>query len=656
MGTNRSDHFNLDVTYVQSIDEDDAGEKFESKHRVGSNIRMRKHQIALARACLLHEKNQYFDITTLNVINITDMATTIGVIGDKVGAGKSYVVLAIVLDDHDNFTTINSSSMSMNRVSMTSKDIFIDVDINVIVIPHNIIGQWKEYILQFLGENTDLTPYVFHSIRQYNTLSNMFVNATQRPRDGATTDLEKHKLYLVTSTMYNIFSEMVLSNGFRVKRLIFDEADNIKIPSAKETPARFSWFVTASYGNLLYPRGYCVWDEHRTQYVSHASGICHSGFIKKVFADLFDKVHIAFAKSLILRNSDDYVNESFAVPLLNNLIIRCQSPTSVNLLNGIVQRNIINCLNAGDVQTAIEYIDPTQRKSENNIVKILVQSFKTKIANYEVQVHAVESMTFSDPSERVVKVEKIQDKIRELNAKVTCIHERVSGRNTCPICYDRVQNKSVLRCCSNTFCFECIQKWITISSPNKYCPMCKASIGAHDVYVVQDQYSDDSDNACLNTYGMVDQSFGGVDVSFLKENNNKFDNLMLILHRLMEQDDKKKILIFCAYDNTFNTITGMLTTARMRYGVLKGNSRVINRALIDYTDGNFNILLVNPINYGCGMNLEITTDVVMFHKFESESEKQVIGRAHRYGRNNSLNVWYLLHQNELVGSPTNIAY
>jgi SNF2 family DNA or RNA helicase len=178
--------------------------------------------------------------------------------------------------------------------------------------------------------------------------------------------------------------------------------------------------------------------------------------------------------------------------------------------------------------------------------------------------------------------------------------------------------------------------------------MCKAPVGTHDVYVVQGSIEDvdDEDDKFGDEYDVVNQSFGGVDVSFLREDNNKFDNLLLILNRLMDQGGKK-VLVFCAYDNTFSTIAGMLINSGIRYGVLKGNSRVINKALHDYTEGNFNILLVNPTNYGSGMNLEITTDVVMFHKFESESEKQVIGRAHRYGRNSSLNVWYLLHQNEL---------
>jgi hypothetical protein len=37
----------------------------------------------------------------------------------------------------------------------------------------------------------------------------------------------------------------------------------------------------------------------------------------------------------------------------------------------------------------------------------------------------------------------------------------------------------------------------------------------------------------------------------------------------------------------------------------------------------------------------------MFHKFDAEIEKQVIGRAQRCGRTTTLNIHYLLNENEI---------
>lgn len=56
--------------------------------------------------------------------------------------------------------------------------------------------------------------------------------------------------------------------------------------------------------------------------------------------------------------------------------------------------------------------------------------------------------------------------------------------------------------------------------------------------------------------------------------------------------------------------------------------------------------MLNAEFFGAGMNLQMTTDLVMFHRFKPEMEEQIVGRAQRLGRKESLNVYYLLHDNE----------
>ena len=51
-------------------------------------------------------------------------------------------------------------------------------------------------------------------------------------------------------------------------------------------------------------------------------------------------------------------------------------------------------------------------------------------------------------------------------------------------------------------------------------------------------------------------------------------------------------------------------------------------------------------NYGSGLNLENSTDLIIMHKMKPEYEEQVIGRAQRPGRKGVLNVWKILYENE----------
>ena len=55
---------------------------------------------------------------------------------------------------------------------------------------------------------------------------------------------------------------------------------------------------------------------------------------------------------------------------------------------------------------------------------------------------------------------------------------------------------------------------------------------------------------------------------------------------------------------------------------------------------------MNAKNFGAGMNLQCATDIIMYHRFSKEMEEQIIGRGQRLGREGTLNVYYLIHDNE----------
>jgi ERCC4-related helicase len=70
----------------------------------------------------------------------------------------------------------------------------------------------------------------------------------------------------------------------------------------------------------------------------------------------------------------------------------------------------------------------------------------------------------------------------------------------------------------------------------------------------------------------------------------------------------------------------------------------------DFTNGTINVVMMNAKHYGSGLNLQMATDVIIYHEMAKELEIQVIGRAQRLGRSSSLNVHYLLHENERCNS------
>ena len=59
------------------------------------------------------------------------------------------------------------------------------------------------------------------------------------------------------------------------------------------------------------------------------------------------------------------------------------------------------------------------------------------------------------------------------------------------------------------------------------------------------------------------------------------------------------------------------------------------------------VLLLNANYCANGINLENSTDIVLYHSMNKDRTTQVIGRGQRPGRISQLNVWKLCYDNEL---------
>jgi SNF2 family DNA or RNA helicase len=124
------------------------------------------------------------------------------------------------------------------------------------------------------------------------------------------------------------------------------------------------------------------------------------------------------------------------------------------------------------------------------------------------------------------------------------------------------------------------------------------------------------------------------------------DKINMLLHLLGKQTGRK-VIIFSDYSKIFNTITTLLNENGMRYVELDGgNVKALDKILNEYKFGGARVLMLNSAFYGCGMNLENTSDIIFFHKTDRIMYEQVIGRAQRPGRTGRLAVHNLLYLNE----------
>jgi SNF2 family DNA or RNA helicase len=174
------------------------------------------------------------------------------------------------------------------------------------------------------------------------------------------------------------------------------------------------------------------------------------------------------------------------------------------------------------------------------------------------------------------------------------------------------------------------------------CPLCKIPLNITQLYVIDNDIVE-------NNELVITDDIEHIDMTKPHTNNDKYQNLELILNNM---DGNAKLLIFSAYENSFTNVIPILQRLNIKSDYLKGNGFQIQATIDRYKNGDVKVLLVNTRQYGSGLNLENTTDIILFHKFDTEIEKQVIGRAQRFGRKQQLNVHYLLYENEMPAIAT----
>ena len=570
-----------------------------------TRIPLRAHQVNLLKHALMLEHT-----CRVNVSEYLNFETKIGILGDKVGAGKSFVILSLCLHQVSPNVVTSRTVKSMGHGLVTTYETELPPSsdenrkgTNLLVIPHNLTTQWSEYVSTFFNATVQGAPRV--TVLNRNKMLDDF--------DRKILQLGDFDLIIITNTMYNRLVHIANRMKFKWQRVIFDEVDNTQFPACPETAAGFYWFVTASFGNLIYPYGFRQWDPARYQHVYRAKGLNHSGFVKNIFVGLKEDKRISYA--LVLKNEDCFVDNTIVLPQPRVRQILCRTPASIRMLHGLVPQSVLDSLNAGDVDTAIQNTCVDQRMPEDTIITVLLTKWRNQLQ-------------LLDPT---------SDKWRELQQKINTLKARIYEASTCCICIDSIDRKTITPCCSNAYCFKCIHLWL---SRSRACPLCKANVLAHDLYIV-----DNTAPANLLTNesqpNVIDAETGTTP------SNDKTENLYQLLKRRLE-DPNAKILIFSSYERTFANMQSVLNLLGIQPMYLKGNMYCIRNMLEKYKSGEQRVMFVNVHHYGSGLNLQMTTDIILFHKFDSEMEKQIVGRAQRFGRTEPLKIWYLLHENELT--------
>ena len=138
-----------------------------------------------------------------------------------------------------------------------------------------------------------------------------------------------------------------------------------------------------------------------------------------------------------------YITETdYEFNMTNTLFYKIisKAPKYLSLLTDIFAPEVFNLLMNGHLEEFINETDIKYDTTKNIINNIMVNMYDKQLQEEEV------------------------------NQKIKCIQERLENANECVICLDTIENPTILNCCQNKCCLECI---LYSYKSKSNCPFCR---------------------------------------------------------------------------------------------------------------------------------------------------------------------------------------
>ena len=359
----------------------------------------------------------------------------IGIIGDATGSGKTLSVLSYLASQHATFPRITCELSNHSTKYFFSHELYQLSDAsstNLIIVPHNLFGQWKQ------------------EIQKHTTMTYVSVETKRVLKDAALAQqIINTNFVITTSKCYRYVQEFAAQHRIEWNNVFIDEASSIYINSA-DPPLKFQflWFITNNWIPLLFKNPslsksnlYYIKDRVKLNpeleswlldnSIGHYEGTLVSSAFFKDYLPFFHQNR----GLTVLRNSNEFLQMSMKLPPVINEVQHCRPNITLNSLTSYyLARNI-----------------------EPNITS-------EKIPNL-FQALGVE---FKDVEEYI----NLQPQIKH-----NLIRRKVN-ENECVICLEQSEFPTIVNCCYNLYCAKCLLKNTIL---NQKCPTCRDILGTPNI-------------------------------------------------------------------------------------------------------------------------------------------------------------------------------
>ncbi len=450
---------------------------------------------------------------------------------------------------------------------------------------NNLIIVKKKQFYQKINCNLILVPdsisFQWEEELSYTDLKYLIVSQVSRLKKS----LENVDVVVVTPKLFNIF--IAKYRNLAWKRFVFDEPGNVRVPSMHEVIAGFYWFMTATVGRIY-------------QFHNKCSTSFMFSFLTGYEYDWW------LINKLTIRNSDELLEISFSSPRVDHKEYYASNKT-FTIVKNYASEMITQMISAGDITGALEALggQPT-----DNLFELLKMTKKNKVLLLKEKITKISDGKHPQTVKKYLQtIRKLEKQTQEIQTQAQAVFD-----SDCIICYEPLKNPVMEPACEKLFCGTCLLTWLKLSDS---CPVCRAAIDTGNIYYVETEKV---------------------------ERRSVCQDKLEVLLDILGTSPEGRFIIFSSFDQSFKNIVATLQTKNISFIEAKGSGKTIEANLKRFKAGEVNVLLLNSNHNGAGLNLQEATDVILYHKMETNTEVQVVGRANRIGRREPLTVHHLLYK------------
>ena len=555
-------------------------------------------------------------------------------LGDSIGVGKTLIALGHIsqmatlpLRLHQaplsNLHPESSSScFSISSTVVQPSECVFD---SLVVVPHTIYRQWQD------------------SISLHTTLiANCLKTQRDLDKDTFLTNLRSSHLTLVSNTLLPTLLSSLRARQIipTWRRIFYDEADTVKIPSTCSMPNSYmSWYISATYKNLIFANTSIHSYLLRLIPEEQVHSFCPE-IQEYIYNSIENHPNVTFYKPmsfgyfmnhlkdqhplrgyLVVRSSQEFLDFSIQLPELHQHIIRCQTPSSYRILDTAIPHETEAMLHAGDIKGAFLSLGISTHTGAT-IVEAVTEFRNKELQRLKRLLEFKKEETYVSEIAKEIALQNVQKKIANLEQQIQGIHKRMreASEASCSICFESPKDSVVTPCCAKVFCGSCILFWITLRAQ---CPLCREVLDPRNL---KNLGTADSSHIQLNPQPIIPQK-------------------MEALLQILQENPEGRFLIFSRYDSPLKSIQEQIIGDYPSHN-LQGNKDTIAKILAEFEKGSIRILLLNSQSSAAGLHIPSATHLILLHKMGTEEEKQILGRAYRLGRTQPLHFIKLLHNHE----------